>query len=179
MFPASEEANLSPNGTNSERERMDDYFQSQHHVVRNSNDDLKYGQSIHQTPEYSPTVSNSEAHTNRYPLGKNVIAQKVYSHQAPDTQKMTVDPPPERISPREIYSNPSIQRNYRKGPSYPFPKREPFKQEDGDEYPLPDFIEPPMPHNNTKIKVDPNWTDSDQDIGSDNETHLYHPTVES
>ena len=36
-----------------------------------------------------------------------------------------------------------------------------------------------MPHNNTKIKVDPNWTDSDQDIGSDNETHLYHPTVES
>ena len=86
--------------------------------------------------------------------------------------------PPEQILPRDGYPNSISSGNYRKSPSYPVSRRESFKQEDSDEYPLPDFIEPPITHNNTKIKVDPNWTDSDQDIGSDNETYLRNPTSE-
>ena len=78
---------------------------------------------------------------------------------------MTVDSLPERILPRAGYSNSISSGNYRKSPWYPIPKRESYKHEDSDEYSLPDFTEPPITHNNTKIKVDPNWTDSDQDIG--------------
>ena len=130
------------------------------------------------TPEYSPVVGRpTESHTKRYPMRNEASTHKMYPYQVPDTRKGRVDAPPERVPPRDTYFNYSPTRNYRKGSSYPSSKKEPLKWED--EYPLLDFIEPTTPHNNMKIKVDPNWSDSDQDIGSDNETHLYPPAAGS
>ena len=164
LFPTSEEVNFPRERPSNESERMEN-VRNQYYTARNINDDIN---SNHIT----------EAHTNKYPPRKSVTAHRFYSNQTLDLRKMTVDSFPEPIPPRAGYSNSISSGKYRKSPSYPIPKREYFKHEDGDECPLPNFTEPPITHNNTKIKVDPNWMDSDQDIGSDNETYLRTPPSE-
>ena len=165
-----------------ENERGEEPQGSHHYGDCSENYETEAGRRSHQPFEHFHNESNSRYVTDvcmdRYPLRKGYNFQRSHQDRVPEPPK-TMSYPQDRTPLRNGYPNPTDSGYFLKGSPYTFLQNEHVKQEDGDGYPLPDFDEPPTSQRNVKMKSEPNWTDSDQDIESENETHLHSTTVES
>ena len=134
--------------------------------------------------EEGPWQGNLKGAPKSVPVPVRTVKYTAQNYQIRDLKekdplKTEVDPTIGN-HPRDTDYAPSNPRSYDKEWVHIPPWRGPPKREDEDGYPLPLFdeglgLENKRMHDDVRMKMEPNWSDSDQGNDSDIEAHPVHP----